>query len=89
MTAAGVGKQHADFKEFFNQVYRGTIFALVRFLLSFTLFVSLTVKYEQRTKMKSVEFAAESREGELLDRIAQAHVTMYLGGKGLGVYLLQ
>lgn len=44
---------------------------------------------EQRTKMKSVEIAAESREGELLDRIAQAHVTMYLGGKGLGVYLLQ
>lgn len=31
MAAAGIGKQHADFKEFFNHVYRGTIFALVRF----------------------------------------------------------
>lgn len=41
MAAAGVGKQHADFKEFFNQVYRGTIFALVRFLLSLY-FVRLT-----------------------------------------------
>lgn len=39
--------------------------------------------------MKSVDIAVEPREGELLDRIAQAHVTMYLGGKGLGVYLLQ
>ena len=39
--------------------------------------------------MRTVDFESDSREGEILDRIAQAHVTMYLGGKGLGVYLLQ
>ena len=29
MSAAGIGKQHVEFKEFFNHVYRGTAFALV------------------------------------------------------------
>ncbi|THH09627.1 hypothetical protein EW145_g1868 [Phellinidium pouzarii] len=70
LTAAGVGKPHADFKEFFNQVYRGSTFAL-------------------RTKMKTLNMETDQRETELVDRVTQTHITMYLGGRGLGVYLLQ
>ena len=33
MTAAGIGQTHSLFKEFFNLVYQGTKFALVRYIL--------------------------------------------------------
>lgn len=71
MVAAGIGKNHASFKEFFSFVYRGTAFAL-------------------RTRMNSTNLGLEEPESsELVDRIVQMHVTLYLGGKGVGVYLLQ
>ncbi|KAI5116246.1 hypothetical protein M0805_002616 [Coniferiporia weirii] len=68
--AAGIGRNHADFKEFFNYVYRGTAFAL-------------------RAKLKTPGLESDRAVVELVDRIAQAHITLYLGGQGVGVYLLQ
>ena len=43
----------------------------------------------QRAKMNVSKLDADSKDGELVDRVAQAHITLYLGGLGVGVMLLQ
>ncbi|KAL5483033.1 hypothetical protein ACEPAI_8262 [Sanghuangporus weigelae] len=68
--AAGVSKTNTSFKDFFNQVYHGTSFAL-------------------RAKMRIAKLEGNPTDSELVDRIAQAHITLYLGGLGVGVMLLQ
>ncbi|EJC97456.1 uncharacterized protein FOMMEDRAFT_163266 [Fomitiporia mediterranea MF3/22] len=70
MSAAGISKINPSFKDFFNQVYHGTSFAL-------------------RSKLSVSNFDSDSKEAELVDRVVQAHITLYLGGLGVGVLLLQ
>ncbi|OCB88127.1 hypothetical protein A7U60_g4755 [Sanghuangporus baumii] len=70
MGAAGVSKTNPSFKDFFNQVYHGTSFAL-------------------RAKMGIAKLEGNATDSELVDRIVQAHITLYLGGLGVGVMLLQ
>ena len=43
----------------------------------------------QRSKVALVNIEKDAQMKELVDRIAQAHVTLYLGGSGVGVLLLQ
>ena len=43
----------------------------------------------QRSKIGIVNIEKDSQLKDLVDRIAQAHVTLYIGGSGVGVLLLQ
>ena len=39
--------------------------------------------------MGTLKLEGNMNDTELVDRIAQAHITLYLGGLGVGVMLLQ